>query len=126
MPKKFPNAILIAAVRCKFYTVIDWTRCSNLDRGILERELTAVIKHVISVDAPELQPVERETLSAEILKEVRELDCNELIQLRSRLKPKVSVLNRVSNWIQSALQRSAERKYVREQSARSAKAESVG
>ena len=126
MPKKFPNAILIAAVRCKFYTVIDWTRCSNLDRGILESELTAVIKHVISVDAPELQPVERETLTAEILKEVRELDCNELIQLRSRLKPKVSVLNRVSNWIQSALQRSAERKYVREQSARSAKAESVG
>ena len=40
MPKQLPKVILNAAVRHKFYTIIDWKRCSALEKRVLDRELT--------------------------------------------------------------------------------------
>ena len=118
MPKQLPKVILNAAVRHKFYTIIDWKRCSALEKRVLDRELTEVIKHVISADAPELQPVECEELIAEILMEVRELGCSELGKLRSRLKPELSLFGHLSNWLRQTLQRLEERNHTRGQYAK--------
>ena len=118
MPTQLPSTILTAAVRHKFYTIVDWTRCADLEKSVLERELAAVIEHVISADAPELQPVQRKELTAEILTETQELGFSELVSLRSRLKPEFSIVEQISNWLRQTLQRLAEQKHIREQLAK--------
>ena len=112
MPKKIPDSILVAAVRYKVYTIVDWSRCPELNESVdsLDRELAALIKRIISADAPELQSTAREKLTDDILMEIRELGYNDLINLRSRLKPKIPISSRVSTWIRGVLLRSAERK----------------
>ena len=105
MTEQLPDEILTAAVRFKFYTIIDWGRCQDLEASVLENELNAVINNLILINAPELSPCSAQQLRNQIIHEVQSLGYDNLAKLGLRLKPKVSLVSQFRVWFSDAAHR---------------------
>jgi len=103
MSPSLPSAILISVVRYRFYTLVDWSRCVDLEPDVLVRELRDVIQRLIDRDAVELPADAKLHLTNEIIQEVTELGYDALMDLRSRLNPNVPLSTRVNSFMKNTL-----------------------
>ena len=100
---ELPEAMLETLVRHRFYSSVDWNKCSAVKMIVLESEFVAVLNACVDLFAPELSAAARTALLENVMDEVREYDCLAMSKYKERLNPPKTLRERVSSFASQKL-----------------------
>ncbi len=90
-------------VRHRFYSWVDWTKCSAMEKEVLEPELVAVIEACIDEFAPEFPESKRTELAKDVIAEIRQHGCTSMLEYAKRLNPPIPLHEKIGQIIKNKL-----------------------
>ena len=91
-------------VRHQFYTKIDWELCEEHPKSLVEREFRAVIRKLISGDAPELSKADKQELEESLISDALKYGPAIMAEYSRALNPPSSAWGKLISWLVSPLQ----------------------
>ena len=99
MNAPIPENLLVTLIRHQFYTKVDWERIRAAADRLRDRELRAVITHLIAVDAPELPAEVKVRIEEELIAEVSQFGVERISVYLKRLNPPSTLWQSTSQWL---------------------------